>query len=273
VHLYDFATQYPGFGQVNSTPNQAVISPTPVPAIVTPEFLTSSSASPTETTSDTLNSVEHENDIDSGFYLGSRLLLAAAHVEGQELTGGRGFSFENNGEDVDSTAGLGFLAGYDWGRQGISLRTELEYAYRFRHDIDYIEVGTGSGITKLQNIGYENDLSTHSLMLSVFHDFSTKSKWHPYVGAGIGWARNSSSTRRTPNGNDDDQTIENSTDNLAYSLQTGVRFKLSSEWVGELGYRFINFGEVETGAFSDGDSVSAEHHLSHDLVIGVSYMY
>jgi opacity protein-like surface antigen len=110
-------------------------------------------------------------------------------------------------------------------------------------------------------------------MLSGFYDFDISSKWEPYVGLGVGWARNHSEYTRAPNINNPDQTIESDVDNLAYSFQAGARYPFSSEWVGELGYRFINFGEVDSGTFSGGDSVTADHHYSHDIVLGMSYLY
>ncbi|MBT5522164.1 MAG: porin family protein, partial [Rhodospirillales bacterium] len=260
-----FATQYPGFGRAQSQPEQSLAPPAQTP--VTPAVYILTTNVSTGGVSDTSNTPKSVENTLSGFYVGGQLLPAAAQIVGRELKNGRGLPFENGGEDLDTTIGLGFLAGYDWRKQGIPVRTELEYAYRFRHDFESIEVTLGNNIT------YKDDLSTHSIMLSVFHDFSTSSEWKPYVGAGVGWARNTSSTKRAPAGAAADQTIENSTDNLAYSLQAGLRFELSSQWIGELGYRFINFGEVETGTFSGGDSVSADHHLSHDIILGVAYMY
>jgi opacity protein-like surface antigen len=204
---------------------------------------------------------------DLGFYVGGRLLPAVTVVENESLKGGRGNVFRQLGENADTAIGAGILAGYHWHDQGLPIRTEVEYAYRFRHDFDTEE--TGGPI-----IGYKNNLSTHSLMVSAFYDITTDSPWRPYVGAGVGWARNSSETTRATNDiSDPDETIEADSDNLAYSIQAGFRVAITPNWVGELGYRFINFGEVESGQFSTGDSVSADQHLSHDIIMGVSYMF
>ncbi len=204
---------------------------------------------------------------DLGFYLGGRLLPAISSVEGETLTGGGGAAFVSVGDDTDTTFGASALAGYHWSGQGIPLRTEMEFSYRFRNDFNTREQNTPA-------VGYKDDLSTTSLMFSVFYDVATDTPWRPYVGGGIGWARNMSSTTRALNDNSGaTETIDNDTDNFAYSLQAGVRVAISPEWVGEIGYRYSDYGEVDTGKFSGGDQVTADSHVSHDLILGFAYLF
>ncbi|MEQ8667415.1 MAG: outer membrane beta-barrel protein [Rhodospirillales bacterium] len=204
-----------------------------------------------------------------GFYLGGRLLPAMSTIDGYEQAGGTGGTFEQIGDDYDSTAGVSLLLGYHWNEHGLPVRTEIEYGYRFRNDFNTRENPFPNPV-----IGYKNDLATHFLMFNGYVDFATDSPWRPFIGAGFGWARNSSSTTRS--GNDpsvSSQTIETDTDNLAYSFSAGTRVAISSEWIGEIGYRYIEFGEVDTGQFSTGDSVTADSHVSHDIVLGVAYLF
>ncbi len=268
--LYDFATQYPGFGKTLDTISQPVTTPL---KIIPENNLSNSDPIQSDTFFSAENPTENENNL-SGFYFGSRLLASAAQIYNENLSNGRGYEFHKNGEELDTTFGLGVLIGYDWEKE-YPIRTELEYAYRFRNDFDTEEVGPWvNSTTKLKDIGYKNNLSTHSLILSIFYDFETSSKWKPYAGAGLGWARNSSTTTRKPNDDSEvKQTIETDTDNLAYSLQTGMRVNISSQWVGDIGYRFVDFGTIESGVFSGGDHVTADHLFSHDIILGVSYLY
>lgn len=211
----------------------------------------------------------HADTSDLGFYLGGRLLPAFSTVDDYSLSGGQGGTFDRVGDEYDTTAGTSILFGYHWNGHGVPARTEIEYGYRFRNDFNVEENNFPN-----PTIGYKNDLATHFLMFNGYLDFTTDTPWRPFVGAGFGWARNSSSTTR--GGNDPsvtDQTIDTESDNLAYNLAVGTRVAISSEWIGEIGYRYIEFGEVETGQFSGGDSVTADSHVSHDIVLGIAYLF
>ena len=204
---------------------------------------------------------------DLGFYLGGRLLPAFATVEDESLSGGRGGSFGKDGDDFDTTAGVGLRAGYHWNKHGWPIRTDIEYIFRFRNDFDTTEQGD-------PKIGYKNDLQSHALLFSAYYDFATGTPWRPYVGAGIGWARNSSETTRESNDNSvAAQTLTTDTDNFAYSVQLGARVAISDSWVGDLGYRYVNMGEVESGRFSSGAEVTGDTHVSHDIVLGLVFLF
>lgn len=66
---------------------------------------------------------------------------------------------------------------------------------------------------------------------------------------------------------------EQDVDNLAYSFQAGVRVTITRSWVGEIGYRFMDLGEVDSGTFSTGDRVRGDEYISHDIVPGLVYFF
>lgn len=214
-----------------------------------------------------LSGKAHADTNDPGFYLGGRLLPAISTTEGEAISGGGTGPFSRKGDEFDTTIGASLLAGYHWSDHGVPLRTELEVAYRARTDFN----------TRQENspaVGYKNDLSSTSAILSAFYDIPTGTPWRPYLGGGIGWARNSSDTTRALNDTSEpEQTLENDTDNLAYSLQVGVRVAISPEWVGEIAYRYMDFGEVSSGTFSGGEEVTADSHVFHDVIFGISYLF
>ena len=71
-------------------------------------------------------------------------------------------------------------AGYDFG----TVRTELTYTYNNAslNQVTVSALGT-SGSTGISNGG----INTHSVLASAYLDIPTKSRWVPYVGAGIGY--------------------------------------------------------------------------------------
>lgn len=205
---------------------------------------------------------------DRGLYLGFRLLPAIGGAD-ETLIGGQGGGgpfAQRGGDDPGPTVGLGGTLGYHLRPYGLPLRAEVEYAYRHRLDFDTEE-------RTPTFIGYKNDVSTNSVMFNLYYDLATSTAWRPYVGAGIGWARNSSDTQR---GNLSTGAVENreeDTDNLAYSFQAGVRVAITRSWVGEIGYRYIDLGEIDSGTFTTGDRVTGDDYVSHDIVLGLVYFF
>ena len=203
---------------------------------------------------------------DRGFYLGFRALPSLVVIEDEAIAGGPGGAFGQRDDAPEAVIGIGFLAGYHWQRHGIPIRTDIEYAYRARLDFDTEAAGP-------PRTGFKNDLSTHSLMFNAYVDFDTGTPWRPYLGAGVGWARNHSETERVNIASGARQEIENDADNFAYSVQAGLRVAISRSWVAEFGYRYIDMGEVNSGRFATGDTVTGDNHVSHDIILGFAYLF
>ena len=203
---------------------------------------------------------------DRGFYLGFRALAALAVFDDEAIAGGPGGAFGLTDDSPEATIGTGFLAGYHWQRHGVPIRTEIEYAYRLRADFDTVAAGP-------PRTGFKDNLSTHSLMFNTYLDFDTGTPWRPYLGVGIGWARNQSETLRTNIVSGARQEIKNDTDGFAYSVQAGVRVAITRWWVAELGYRYIDLGEIDSGRFTIGDTITADSHVSHDFILGFAYLF
>ncbi len=205
---------------------------------------------------------------DRGLYLGFRLLPAIGGAD-ETLIGGQGGGGpfgQRGGDDPGPTVGFGGMLGYYLRPYGMPLRAEVEYAYRFRLDFDTEE----SAPTV---IGYKNDVSTNSVMFNLYVDRPTQTPWRPYVGAGIGWARNSSDVLRGNISTGAMETREEDVDNLAFGFQAGVRVAITRSWVGEIGYRYIDLGEIDSGTFTTGDRVTGDDYVSHDIVLGILYFF
>jgi opacity protein-like surface antigen len=202
---------------------------------------------------------------DRGFYMGIRALPAVSDAANIAIARGPGGTFKQNGDNPEFTIGAGFMVGYYWHRQDLPVRLEIEYAHRLQLDYDAENSGP-------PRVGYKSDVASDSLMFNAYVDFATDTPWRPYVGVGIGWARNESEVLRTNLVTAARATRSETVDNFAYSLQTGVRVAISESWVGELGYRFMDMGEIESGTFATGDNITADH-FSHDIVFGLAYLF
>jgi opacity protein-like surface antigen len=168
--------------------------------------------------------------------------------------------------DNDIVGGLAVALGYDWAKKGVPVRTELEYHHRARMDFDTRIVGG-------TDAGFENQLSTNAVLVNLYYDFTFARRVKPYVGAGLGWVRNTSDVDRVPLAGTAKEERTDSIDNFSWSVMAGVMFQLSKRWQFEVGYRYIDLGEVRSGAFRDGTVISAQDYVSHDLLLGMVYRF
>ena len=97
--------------------------------------------------------------------------------------------------------GTGFLGGVSVGYALDRFRVEFEYLNR-SHSGDSLPWKPPGGNTALQGKSSEwstldppseriSDFSAHQFFVNAYYDFLNNSRWTPYVGAGVGWARTS----------------------------------------------------------------------------------
>jgi opacity protein-like surface antigen len=202
----------------------------------------------------------------NGLYFGVRGAGSYGEVHDTEFAGATPPTTVNH--DSDFVGGIGLVVGKYWHPSGLPLRTEVEYLHRFRLDYDY-RYGPGNNI-----IGFENNVSSDSVMLSVLYDFRTGTGVTPYVGAAFGVVRHTSQSTRSalaPGGAATELTTE--TDNLAWGAQLGATVDLSMRWAVDLAYRFVNLGKVEDGRHPDGVTVTGDPYLAHDLLVTAHYRF
>lgn len=188
------------------------------------------------------------------------MIGSIAQVDDVSLS--RGTLQERNTDDT--TAALGVALGYNWAKKGIPVRSEIEYHYRVRFDFDARDVGTA---------GYENQLSTHAVLVNAYYDYQLSETWALFGGGGIGWAQNVSDVSRTSlnGGASSERTDE--TDNFAWNLAIGAIWSFGQDWDLEFRYRYINLGEVSSGPHTDGTTLTADSYTAHDVIIGITYRF
>ena len=196
----------------------------------------------------------------SGDYLSFLMIGGASKVDNVTTSSGT-LELRN---DADEVAALGFALGYNWAKKGVPIRTEIEYHYRARFDFDTRVTGSA---------GYENQLSTHSVLVNAYGDYQLNDRWAVFAGGGLGWAQNVSDVARVPTGGGAKTERVDRKNNFAWNTALGVIWSFAQNWDAEFRYRYIDLGEVESGPHSDGTIIKAQSYTSHDLIIGITYRF
>lgn len=201
----------------------------------------------------------------SGDYLSFLMIGGASNVD--DVTTSSGTLELRN--DADEVAALGFALGYNWAKKGVPIRTEIEYHYRARFDFD-------KRVTESGPFGYENQLSTHSVLVNAYGDYQLNDRWAVFAGGGLGWAQNVSDVARVPielpSSTSKTERVDRK-NNFAWNTALGVIWSFAQNWDTEFRYRYIDLGEVESGPHSDGTIIKAQSYTSHDLIIGITYRF
>jgi OmpA-OmpF porin, OOP family len=163
-----------------------------------------------------------------------------------------------------SGSGISAATSYDWGYAVLGeagygfgpLRVEGELGYR-DNGADKVSGGTGSGST-----------AALSTMANVIYDFLPASRWHPFIGAGIGAAHLDSGSIKSGGtkvwGGDDWA--------FAYQGFAGVGFDLDSNWQLKAQYRYFATTDYDVKAAPGNQSLSAEYQ-SHAILVGLTYKF
>jgi opacity protein-like surface antigen len=177
----------------------------------------------------------------------------------------------NQDSAMDPTAAPGMAVGYYWGPKiKVPLRTELEYTLRYRFDYDNSPFTFVSAATQK---GLQSNIQTHTVLVNIYYDIDTGTRFVPYLGAGLGYALSLADTELTNKTTGVILSQETATNNFAWAAKLGVVMQLSSAWGFDLGYQYIDMGKTRIGGFSDGVKLNIKDHTSHDVVFGIVYNF
>ncbi|MCK6451617.1 MAG: outer membrane beta-barrel protein [Alphaproteobacteria bacterium] len=210
-----------------------------------------------------------------GFYVGAVVLGGGGFI-GDLRSVGPTTGLLKDDEAKDSVAGGGAAIGFNWKKLGAPIRTEIEWAHIVRLDYDSRPIFTNN----LSQAGFEDNVSTTTIMLNVLYDFDVGSSWwRPYAGFGVGYARNKSdvnynnfSAAPGPNG-ETKVNEEFTTSNLAWALTAGGNFDITQNWYAEAAYRFIHTGEIEAGNTAAGVRIEGDTIYRHELRLAFGYRF
>jgi len=162
----------------------------------------------------------HDND-----FWQSGLILGGSFYEAGRLDG--------LGESLHFGAGLGY-------RFSDSLRADVTVSYRDGYHL------SGSDYDGFAPATYSAAVSSKALLVNGYYDFHAGGV-RPYLGAGIGWARNTMGPMTQDWGFGFATTIPGATTtSRAFALMAGVGILVRGAIL-DVGYRYVDFGEFESG--------------------------
>ena len=169
---------------------------------------------------------------------------------------------EDETVDLSLKGSLGILAavGYD---TGSGLRAEMELGYR-AVDMDNYTIDGGPSLS----IG--GDISTLSLMLNGYYVLDQWEKMKPYIGGGIGFARQEVTVRieaeaEAGEGKDDDTV-------LGYQAMVGIGYSLSENTEVRLGYRYFATEDIGFDDDDDGTGLNLSYQ-THNIEAGLLFRF
>jgi opacity protein-like surface antigen len=162
--------------------------------------------------------------------------------------------------------------GFGCGSGFRGLRGELMLDWRGDRDIDgTLALPSGAAFT--------TNVQTWTLMFNAYYDLMQIGALTPYVGAGVGLAYNdlgSVTFSGDPNLvnplNGDDKW------SLAWSLMAGVGYQISHRVTLDLGYRYIDMGDVkssrvDSSGFSGNPPLRVEDLTAHEFKVGLRFAF
>ncbi|CQI89472.1 Adhesin/invasin protein PagN [Yersinia rohdei] len=202
----------------------------------------------------------------SGYYGSLKLLHARQSAENMNTSSRPGVGEFVSGEEKHNFYNGSLAAGYQFGN---GWRTEGEYVFKKKS-----EYTSGSSIFATSYNHHKVDVQR--LMLNVYRDYALGYDISIYGTLGLGLAKVESSGWQ---GNTSRQYTENTQTNLAYSVGAGVSYAMMNNLSIDLGYRYVDMGNVESGYnnFTNARRLQDEqmkaHLISSEFTLGARYLF
>lgn len=196
------------------------------------------------------------------------------HYKRPEADFAAGLEGSMSREGFGDSAVLGVGIGY---RFSESFRTDVAVDHRFATRFNGLpadgRLAAGSVLDK-------GRFQSSTAMLNAYVDLGTYSGFTPYLGAGIGVARTVlGNYNRTmvgdvaPGGTTRTRLPGGETYSLAWALMAGVGYQLSDTFTLDLGYRYVNLGDVKTRGYALAGGADVESIGSHEVRLGLRYAF
>ncbi|MCB5177557.1 outer membrane protein [Microvirga lenta] len=173
-------------------------------------------------------------------------------------------------EDLGDAAGVGLGIGYRFSPNFRMDVTADHFSSRFKGTAPTPTFATVS-------VADRASLQSSAFLVNGYVDFGSMGGFTPYVGAGIGLARNvfSDYTRTTYDAVADLETWQRLAGgddrSFAWALMAGVGYRLSSNFSLDLGYRYVSRGDMKTRSYEAGAGSDVESIGTHEVRLGVRY--
>jgi outer membrane protein OmpA-like peptidoglycan-associated protein len=134
----------------------------------------------------------------------------------------------------------------DWGWVGLA-----QFGYNYGGPKAEFEVGYRAN----------DSIDSWSTMVNGIYEFMPNGKWHPFLGAGIGWA--------WLDGDFSGNGARNSDNQFAYQGIAGVAYDLSTNWALKAQYRYFATLDADVGTANSGDA----DYDNHSILLGFTYKF
>lgn len=167
---------------------------------------------------------------------------------------------------------IGAGVGYEWNSW---LRFDATVEYRFKSDLYALGTYTNPAPGTDE---YNGHLSSWVFLANAYVDLGTWDCFTPFVGAGIGFARNTISdlVDWNPASATYGKGRDTSTWNFAWALYAGVTYNVSKSFKVDLTYRYLNLGSaedtVDCAGGCGGNKFEYDNIYSHDFMIAFRWL-
>ena len=177
--------------------------------------------------------------------------------------------------EIDSTWGLGAGVGYYFSK---NVRADITWDHRFETDARGT-MGIGGGFPfdgGTRNFGLKSDV----FLANIYYDFDLRSRFTPYIGMGIGTARNTTTAGSVTDLCGCTGTVEGASEwSVAGSLMSGFSFAMRDRLHLDAGYRYLYLGDAKTGQITgtgasvgtNSGSIAIQDITSHEFRVGLRY--
>lgn len=165
-------------------------------------------------------------------------------TQGAYIAGQAGGSFPDG--DLDNDGSYALSLGYQFAP---NIRAEVEGGYR-KNDFSSALVN--------------GDASTWTVMLNGFYDFKNETRFTPYLGGGIGWARSNL------DGSVGGASFDESDNAFVYQVGGGASYALTESVAFTADYRWVDTGDFK---YSAGGVSAKDDYSAHEVRAGLRYTF
>ena len=199
-------------------------------------------------------------------YVSAKLMYSMVKADAVETWQAENYTDKVKEKADDNVLGASFAFGAQTKIAYGALRSELEIALRPTASKKYSDSEWGDN--------WKNSVTTNTLMLNLYYDIDTGTNITPYVGAGIGFASLKGEFKY--NDGAEAEKVSKRKTNLAWSLGAGVAYNLTDHVAVDLGYRYIDMGNVTAKQSYPEYNAMVKHKFdakAHEVMFGVRYSF
>lgn len=118
-------------------------------------------------------------------------------------------------------------------------------------------------------------IGSQAVLFNVYYDFYNRTRFTPFVGAGLGYASNKSTF--TISGDGLPEIPESNTNNnFAWGASIGLKYEITSHWLIDARAEYLSLGEVEMNENFQGNSVGlmkTDELYTLSALLNITYAY